>query len=402
MKSLIFLIASLASFYCSAFEIKPQGSNSSDWINDINSINYLKERPCPQCEESLYKVFSSKPVHESITSNAVILLCKNVNMDIENILYDKCANYIENRNNVFHDYSANDALITGSQYNDDPTELLMLHQPLLNLIPYFSDKLKADKFTKISLTPDTLTYRSHYGDHQFLHAMKSCENEPKEETIRKSVEYIKSNFNMAKRINQWVNNKEWEAFKIFLSDYIQPGDYYYQFLGLEDQCDYDKYASTGSENSLPDKTRRQFKFLFSQCGDFSEYGELSKCEYELLETDDKKRVAISKAISLLALGSALHVIQDSYSSSHVDRNSKWKIKGFYKYPNHVSGEFALHCEHDQASKNNEAQINQAKFMSYEFLKLFVVSGCNPSDNSSENTCNVEVENWLLKNVFQTI
>jgi hypothetical protein len=103
----------------------------------------------------------------------------------------------------------------------------------------------------------------------------------------------------------------------------------------------------------------------------------------------------------LAIGSALHVIQDSYSTSHINRNGNGEITEFYKYTKDqiVPGEYKLHCAHDQYSHNNEKQINLAIKMSSEFLSLFVENNCDSSDDQSKNTCKAIIKTWLEKKVF---
>ncbi len=405
MKNFIYIIFIVISFSAFSFEIKPQGPESRDWIS---SISY-DEEPCDECEGKLYRAFSAKPLHEIITSTAVISLCNTESENIkykieEGVLRGKCNSYTATKSDFRKNLSANDAFISGTEFNDDPTEILMRHESSWNIIPYIQDKWKAIDFVDISKKAGTLTYQSHEGDLQFLHAMKSSDKEKPNETIFKVIDYIKNNFNLAKKIEQWGKQKNLQKLEDFPDELVPTNDYYRIFLGHKGQCEYSEYKKP---KKFEPRENGDFKFkrIFSQCGNFSDYGEYSREQFNNKFNklpEEEKSFARSKAIALLALGSALHVIQDSYSSSHVRRSADWKIEAFYNYnenKDNVPGAYPQHCEHDQASLNNKRQIEKAVAMTYMFLRLFITSDCNPSDDAVQNACSPLVDKWLRDYVF---
>ncbi|MDT4332725.1 hypothetical protein ACQE3D_00150 [Methylomonas sp. MS20] len=401
MKNFIYIIFIVISFSAFSFEIKPQGPESKNWIS---SISY-NEKPCEECDGTFYKAFSAKPLHEMITSTAVISLCNteygNIKYKLEEgVFHGKCNAYKVNKSSFFHELSTNDAFISGTEFNDDPTELLMRHQPLWLPLPYIQDKLKAQDFEEILKVDGTLTYQSHKGGLQFLHSMKSTSEEKPSKTIYKSIDYIKNNFNLAKKIEQWKKQKNFCKLQEFPDELVPTNNYYRIFLGHKRQCDYSDYKKLKKFESR-ENVYFKFERIFSQCGNFSSYGEYSAEQYNELSKEEKP-FARSKAIALLSLGSALHVIQDSYSSSHVRRSADWKIEEFYNYndnKDNVSEAYPQHCEHDQASLNNKRQIEKAVAMTYMFLRLFITSDCNPSDDAAQNTCSPLVDKWLRDYVF---
>jgi hypothetical protein len=105
---------------------------------------------------------------------------------------------------------------------------------------------------------------------------------------------------------------------------------------------------------------------------------------------------------LLALGSALHVIQDSYSKSHTKREpDTGDIIGFYNYEDHED-DFpspSSHCKFDQLSDDNLKQIKMAEDKSEEFLEQFSQLDCRNSGEFNSNTCKSSIISWLLNNVF---
>ncbi len=73
---------------------------------------------------------------------------------------------------------------------------------------------------------------------------------------------------------------------------------------------------------------------------------------------------LPRQTQLFALGSILHLIQNSYSRSHTHREfGVWKIKEFYKYPNHN------HCLSDAGAITNKTEIEKAVSMSTRYLKM---------------------------------
>jgi hypothetical protein len=106
---------------------------------------------------------------------------------------------------------------------------------------------------------------------------------------------------------------------------------------------------------------------------------------------------------LLALGSALHVIQDSYSKSHTTRERHTgDIIEFYNYENQED-DFpspSSHCKFDQLTDDNLKQINMAEVKSEEFLDQFSQLDCrNLGGEFDSKACKSSIINWLSNNVF---
>jgi hypothetical protein len=155
-----------------AFEIKPMGLSSYKGLMELDYSN----RPSSTCEKTRYKVIDAKPVHEKITLDALKEVCDRYRPSInKGIFYNKCSQF---KYGTVKNISSNDALLSGVQFNDDPTRILSRDNK-----SFIDDVAKAKNFEDISHIPYSLTNRSHYGDLQFLHAMKSTENELPKETI---------------------------------------------------------------------------------------------------------------------------------------------------------------------------------------------------------------------------
>ncbi len=129
----LFLIALL--FFCIpsfAFEIKPEFVNSFDW----NENPRLLQETDSSCNDSSYKKNNTVPVHEIITSEATKRLCwqyqreKNGKSNFDRLegIFANISEYDEHecKSLIGHSdkYSSNDPLISGSEFNDDPTGIL--------------------------------------------------------------------------------------------------------------------------------------------------------------------------------------------------------------------------------------------------------------------------------------
>ena len=94
-------------------------------------------------------------------------------------------------------------LVTGVEWNDDPS--LMLLGDMADIVKWRKWMLDAEDKAKCRgryapapcagvAVSDDLLYRSHYGDLQFLHAMASSETEPADETRRKMLVWAKFSY----------------------------------------------------------------------------------------------------------------------------------------------------------------------------------------------------------------
>lgn len=208
----------------------------------------------------------SEPVHEEITQLA--RACQSSSAGQESlplVCVDRSNPSREPRGNK------HDALVRGVWWNDDPNQLLFA-QPW-TWIAWMNDARRIAtngrnwRGARAAITQEYyLTYRSHYGDLQFLHAMASEDGEPPSDT--------------RDRILSWA-------------------EFTYQIAT----------GRVGGETKLgdvePSSAREFFK---TRTGWTVNY--LFAPRYRLKEGGYTRR---------MAAGSLLHLIQDSYSRAHVDR-----------------------------------------------------------------------------------
>jgi len=408
-KIFLFVLMIILNEYCLAFEIKPVGFNSEKWIND-HRPEYTDDTQDESCDGKFtgiwYKTFNANPVHEIITADAAKKYCNSYkyNESIhkengkirENIFSLEC-DYILGKKNRS---SSNSPIISGSFFNDDPTG--RIRDEGYGLLAILRGAIEFGSMINDKENTST-TYESHNGRNQFLHAMKSAHDNglPKEEpndTRKRIVEYIAENFNLARYINEQLYSEEQEASIARLNALLNTSisrDGKYGFIldyksdkDLENGCKYDKYIN-----------------LF-YCGESFKWGEFGD-EAELKEETVKKPFedirTHARTLALLALGSAMHVIQDSYSTSHAQRDEKTnKIKVFYQYDNGNKPPLedqSKHCQHDAYVRANNSSIDNAFQQSKAFLELVTINK-NHFNNHSDQHCREAITNWLNKNVFQ--
>lgn len=99
----------------------------------------------------------------------------------------------------------------------------------------------------------------------------------------------------------------------------------------------------------------------------------------------------------------MHAIQDSYSTSHVQRDENTnKVNVFYQYNNGNTpplDDQSKHCQHDAYVKANSSSIEKSLEKSISFLQLVTIDK-NFSKNHSGLHCREAITNWLNQNVFQ--
>ncbi len=347
------------SFSSFAFETKSEAFNSREWRN---LCPVYKQHIDKDCESKNYLISETMPVHEKITFDATNEFCSNHKNT--GIFYLECLSLSKGWDGGI---SSNDSLFSGVLFNDDPQGLVRRDRYGIGAV---IDWLGALIFNNYINEKDTLTYKTHNGERQFLHSMRSCSNEEGNQTVEKITTYIADNFNLAKNINKAILNNDYDSLnKIFINSEESP--------------------------KLENKNERIF---YSYLDLFFPYGDDSEDEFASKSYIEKVKTR-SRALALLSLGSALHVIQDSYSKSHTNRDEYNKrIINFYYYPNreHELSD-AKHCEYDQYAIQNKDAIQTAIRKSTDFLNKFVESNCNPED--SNNTCKEEIKTWLKANVF---
>lgn len=190
-------------------------------------------------------------------------------------------------------------VIKGVRWNDDP--LNMIKGKLPNFYLSFRDSCK--RSSKVNIHWDLL-YRTHCGDMQFLHAMASKGNEKAESTKRKILMWLEYSFK--------VSTGEIESrlpFKDLNADLLEE-------------------SSAAIFNSvMTDNNRIRLLWtsgwLFSlDCSRVLSWKQLIRGEHLSELKCVSKKAASSRKTQDVALGSFLHLLQDSFSDSHVMRENR--------------------------------------------------------------------------------
>lgn len=164
-----------------------------------------------------------------------------------------------------------DNIIHGVRWNDDPNNFFRSGLPLT----WFSWMAQAEGMAEVQRI-DPLQHRSHYGDLQFLHAM-SLASRSYEETRKDVLDWAHFAYDVATGV-------------------IKPGA---RLAKLEAE-----HAFAGYFSGLKKKADWTVRDLFANIGDYKRLGSLN---------------LTSAQVRAMALGALLHTVQDSYSTSHAER-----------------------------------------------------------------------------------
>lgn len=288
------------------FEMKPmcapsmkgfidhQGANCKDANKENISFKYNSN----ECKDTKNYILKNKnqPVHEVITREAYHAVYKQR-------IFEK---------NWEH------PLLFGVEWNDDPESLA---RKLVFTDGYIPHPIKAyekvvDKFSRMlseQYPPNSLTVRSHYYDLQFLHAMRSSDTngnvDASANTVNKIMDWIAHVYEIS--INPPIH-------KTYLNNY-QSG-YFCKFNFKDISCDQTRVVT-----------------IFDQ-------------DFKWRDNDDNE---VQKNTSWLAIGSILHIVQDSYSKSHSKRNEKGEVVCYYSYHKEDANNKEHHCQSDGAFTDNK-------------------------------------------------
>jgi len=226
----------------------------------------------------------SEPVHEKITLAAYDCIanpskCRGDSIDIDRTSTKKSMG----------------KLIDGVEWNDDPSRMLIGSLwSARKWVIWMDDgaeiaschRERKSNCKNIDASYDLL-YRSHYGDLQFFHAMASHNGERPKETFQKIMNWAEFTYKVSTgEIQPYVALDSLEKMQVSaINRHIQRGSWSASYLFAR------------NENAPPEQ------------------------------------------VKLIALGSLLHLIQDSYSDSHVDRvnscnslnHNKQEIREFHNY-----------------------------------------------------------------------
>ena len=253
---------------------------------NINPINRLS--PLPFYDNFDYVLAKARePVHEHMT-----LLALDCHPNPEGCIgSDIDVNRIRTKRNTA-------PLLDGVEWNDDPGRMLLTNLKTAIQWVYWMDDAK--KKAKCELKSNTgscilineeydLLYRTHYGDLQFLHAMAAQTGEHPTITLQKMIDWAEFTYK--------VSTGEIKA-----NDKLEE-------LESNGKSNVNYYIKRGSWS---------VGYLFT-----------------------KKENYLDRNVKLLALGSLLHMIQDSFSDAHVERinscnplnHNKTAVLKFHDYSN---------------------------------------------------------------------
>ncbi|MCP1617471.1 MULTISPECIES: hypothetical protein [Pseudomonadaceae] len=235
----------------------------------------------------------SEPVHEEITKRA--RLCESISIDSASVpLVCITAGPTPTGTPKGNKY---DSLIRGVWWNDDPNQLLFT-QPITWAVWMEDGDRIAKKNRNLRGQKREITqryymqYRSHYGDLQFLHAMASADGESAETTQRNILDWAEFSYAVATR-----------------------------------QIDTQTLLSQVTTHHFQDHFKNQTGWTISY---------LFGPKYKLSRRDHFQE---------MALGSLLHMIQDSYSEGHTLRKfdaSKscpaGRVVQFHSYVHQISSQ----------------------------------------------------------------
>lgn len=335
------------------------GSARAYDMNPINVDCWGKDSLCLLTDKS---AGVKRPVHETITLLAYdyYLEPETAKGGVANTSAEKLK-----QSGVLRD------LVLGSEWNDDPDSLL--RQNIVRSLQWnalFKDaqlqaKCKVDasqaecKDVKIADTPMML-YRSHFGDFQFIHAMASGQTETAAETKEKMMRWAKFTYTLSVSSNklgkETIDGPAVSAFSDISGILMRQG---WTVAALFDPVPGGEWKSS----------------LFS--GKVGSYKPSGKPRAQVIYSDPREAASIKH----LALGSLLHMVQDSYSDAHTERvmgcnplgRERKDIVSFRNYVNQIPDDHAHADVHPKWLENGKLQKYNpvwasAKLIQFSFNK----------------------------------
>jgi len=245
----------------------------------------------------------------------------------------------------------------GSEWNDDPD--CLLRQGVTEAVQWYAlfkdAKLQADckkqpgpECEGVIITQNPMMlYRSHFGDLQFIHSMACTDDETAEITKKKVMEWAKfaysvfvaeknlenQDISLFEEISKIINKPGWTVGALF--DPVPGGEW---------------------KRSL-----NPFKFG----------------HYEPNGKPRKQNSGDGISVKYVALGSLLHMVQDSYSDSHVSRalgcnplaSGKGKIRAFRNYAGQQPDDHGIADVYPQWLKHGELPGDNAVWASARLIKF---------------------------------
>ncbi|MBI6856173.1 hypothetical protein YA0002_25775, partial [Pseudomonas cichorii] len=262
-------------------------------------------------------------------------------------------------------------LVLGSEWNDDPDSLL--RQNIVRSLQWnalFKDaqlqaQCKVDgtqpqcKGVKIADTP-MMMYRSHFGDFQFIHAMASDQSETAADTKAKMMKWAEFTYTLSISSNKLgkeiIDGPTVSAFSDISSILKRQG---WTVGALFDPVPGGEWQSSyfpGKVGSYKPSGKPRAQVTYSVPGE-------------------------ATSIKHIALGSLLHMVQDSYSDAHTERvlgcnplsRERKEIISFRNYVNQIADDHAHADIHPKWLENGELQKYNpvwasAKLIQFSFNK----------------------------------
>lgn len=221
-------------------------------------------------------------------------------------------------------------LVVGVRWNDDPLHMFRNHTAVGVLS--FVDSCKKKTTKEIDVYWDLL-YRSHCGDMQFLHSMASKENEIAGQTYEKIM--------------------SWLEFTYKTSTGSMPSDLRFRSVHYRME---EAASSTFKEIMIApngDRSMWLADVMFSFDCTRTMIKRKAKCSY--LNFNKEK-------VRNIALGSFLHLLQDSYSESHTKRNEDGRLVMFGAYTLQNKNEHADKDKSETPPFKDELVTSSAKII----------------------------------------
>jgi hypothetical protein len=342
--------------YSYAFKIEPL----SDYNKKTTQYDVPQLRSIPGIENKV-----PKPIHENLTLDALKLVDKGLRKKIN----------LEN-------------VITGVRWNDDPLHEMTNSKNIIKDIVLYSDfyfnfehSCEDKKYKKTGPAYDLL-YRTHCGDMQFLHAQASSNSEVASVTLDKVMMWLEFTYKVA--TGEIAHNHNFGSL-------TTPHDDHESHLSPKSASLFNDLMLYGDARA---KWQPELMFTFSCHRVFKP---TPKCDPDYNHDMEEIRD--------IALGSALHLIQDSYSDSHISRepehcerksiiSNRGKIISFYTFSEQDDKK---HAEADVDSKKEVRVLSDKTIGLDEISRDFILKVMHDRETGEKSW--LEVKEHLQKIAF---
>ncbi|RLW63867.1 MAG: hypothetical protein B6D73_13810 [gamma proteobacterium symbiont of Stewartia floridana] len=259
----------------------------------------------------------------------------------ENLLAEVMNQSLDTNFSVIEKAQLIQEIAIGTRWNDDPLDLIRKKKK--DALFSFLDSCQEEKSKSIDATWD-LMYRTHCGDMQFLHSMASNNDEIANVTKRKILAWTEFSYKVAvgviptrwrfRSIDRKMSDEGARLFKAIMISKTGGRSKWTPYVLFSQSCD------------------RDFTFFSN--------GQLTKLKCAQKDMSERQ-------IENMALGSLIHVIQDSFSKSHTERKDGDIIR-FGIYSEQSSHDHKKEDKHYDDTDSNYSQPNLYAVLS-EIIRL---------------------------------